>query len=68
MPGRGWLQNDCSQALPVQESKDVSWSDEMADAEQTQEDDPLEKVSVYSGISCVICGCWKFLYAQGGTG
>lgn len=52
VPGRGWLQNDCSQALSVQESKDVSWSYEMADAEQTQEDDPLEKVSVCSGISC----------------
>lgn len=52
MPGRGRLQNECSQALSVQDSEDVGWSYEMADAEQTQEHDRLEKVSVSSGISC----------------
>lgn len=51
VPGRGRLQNECSQALSVQESEDVGWNYEMADAE-TQEYDPLEKVSLCPTISC----------------
>lgn len=56
MPGRGRLQNECLQALSVQESEDVGWNCEMADAEQTQEHDPLEKVSLCSRIS------WHYMW------
>lgn len=38
--------------LSGQESEEISWSYEMADTEQTQGDDLLEKVQVCSGIPC----------------